>query len=65
MLNIIKHGYILPFSSVPPPFYAKNNSSSLKHHDFVDKAILELVGKRLVKEVAHRPYRCNPLTVTE
>ena len=65
VLNIINHGYILPFSSVPPPFYAKNNLSSLKHHDFVDKAILELVGKRLVKEVSLRPYCCNPLTVAE
>ena len=31
VLNVIRHGYILPLSSPPPPFQAKNNQSALRH----------------------------------
>ena len=39
VLSIIKNGYILPFISNPPAFYAKNNRSSLLHPDFVESEI--------------------------
>ena len=65
VLNIIKNGYILPFTELPPPFYAKNNASSLRNKRFVDTAITELLNKGMIEELDHRPFVCNPLTVAE
>ena len=47
LLNIIKDGYLLPFDQPPPPFQAKNNSSSFKHRDFVLQAINKLLHAKL------------------
>ena len=65
ILSIVKSGYILPFLSPPPPFYAKNNLSALRNKVFVDNAIHELLEKNLIQEIEHRPHCCNPLTVAE
>ena len=65
VLNIIKHGYFLPFLSIPPSFCAKNNLSSKKHAVFVEEAINSLLLKGCVKELKYMPYCCNPLTVVE
>ena len=65
VLNIIEHGYILPFLNFPPPFHAKNNASSLRNRKFVDKAITDLLDKGMIEELESRPYICNPLTVAE
>ena len=29
--NIINNGYMMPFTSIPSPFFASNNKSSLRH----------------------------------
>ena len=63
VLDIIDNGYRLPFERPCPPFYAKNNASSLSHADFVAEAIQKLVKHKCVKEVGEMPYCCNPLTV--
>ena len=65
MSNVLKHGYILPLSSTPPFFYAKNNQSSLRNQDFVEDAIENLSKGGLIKEVQERPHCVNPLTVAE
>ena len=39
----IKGGYKIPFYLTPPTTELKNNSNTLKHSDFVQSAILELV----------------------
>ena len=53
VLNIIKNGYTLPFENgeFPPPFFAKNNASALKHKAFVEKSIKELLENKCIKEV--------------
>ena len=63
VLNIIDHGYRLPFALPCPPFLAKNNASSLSHRDFVKETIQKLVNQKCVKEVEQAPYCCNPLAV--
>ena len=63
--NIIENGYSLPFTKHCPPFFAKNNVSSLKNRVFVEEAIEKLLQGGYVKEVFHKPYCCNPLTVSE
>ncbi|XP_072042790.1 uncharacterized protein [Amphiura filiformis] len=65
VLDVIEFGYKIPFVVQPPPFYAKNNRSSLVHPDFVESAIADLLLKHCVIEVPTRPYCCNPLTVAE
>ena len=63
VLNIIDQGYRLPFAMPCPPFYAKNNASSLNHRDFVAESITKLVSQNCAKEVSQPPFCCNPLTV--
>ena len=65
VLSIIKNGYAIPFVANPPPCYAKNNQSSLRHRDFVDSEIMNCLKKSYIQEVFEIPYCCNPLTVAE
>ena len=65
VLSVIKNGYCLPFSSIPPPFFAKNNRSSQRHRDFVESEIANCLQKSYIVEVDSLPYCCNPLTVAE
>ena len=65
VLSIIKNGYILPFTSNPPAFYAKNNRSSLLHPDFVESEIENCLKKSYIIETDQPPFCCNPLTVAE
>ena len=63
--KIIDEGYLIPFTSVPPPFFAKNNKSSLDNASFVQDAITSLLSKGCISEVFEIPKCCNPLTVAE
>lgn len=65
VLSIIKNGYCLPFSSVPPAFFARNNRSSLQHRDFVESEIANCLKKSYIIEVDAPPHCVNPLTVAE
>ena len=63
--KIVDEGYIIPFLSEPPPYFAKNNRSSIKHSSFVEEAIHSLLEKGCISEVKAIPKCCNPLTVAE
>ena len=63
--SVVDNGYIIPFKSIPPPFYAKNNKSSLDNSKFAEKAIEDLLQKGAIREVFEKPYCTNPLTVSE
>ena len=65
VLNVVKHGYKLPFEEKVSAFYAKNNSSSLRNTNFVTKSINELLEQNCIEEVSEMSYCCNPLTVAE
>ena len=52
----------MPFTSIPSPFYASNNKSSLRHPPFVSLVITKLVENNCVEELKQKPYCCNPLT---
>ena len=55
----------MPFTSIPSPFYASNNKSSLRYPQFVSQAITELLENDCVEEPKQKPYCCNPITVAE
>ena len=63
--DIITNGYTMPFTSIPSPFYASNNRSSLRHPQFVSPAITKSQQNKCVEELKQKPYCCNPLTVAE
>ena len=65
VLNIVKNGYALPFKEQPLPFLAKNNKSSLRHPEFVEETIYNLLKNECIVEIDHIPFCCNPLTVAE
>ena len=65
VLSVISRGYILPLQTQPPPFFAKNNVSSLNNREFVETEILNYVKKGYIKEISEVSYCCNPLTVAE
>ena len=37
VLRIINEGYILPLTTLPPSYFAKNNASSLRNKEFVER----------------------------
>ena len=63
IIDIVKNGYKLPFVSTPPPFYAKNNKSSLENQTFVTESITNLLQNKCIIETKTAPYCVNPLTV--
>ena len=63
--GIIDRGYIIPFKSIPPSAFLKNNRSSLSHCDFVIEAINKLLVTGSIKEHNSPPHVVNPLTVSE
>jgi len=65
VMGMIKNGYSLPLATKIPPFYAKNNASSLQQAEFGKKSIFELLKQECIEELPCMPYCCNPLTVAE
>lgn len=63
IMNVINFGYRIPFLSEPPTIFLSNNRSALKHSEFVENSIEELLTKECIKEV-NRPFVVNPLTVS-
>jgi hypothetical protein len=48
--EILNQGYVIPFKSIPPTAFLKNNRSSLSHSDFVVEAINKLLLTGSIKE---------------
>ena len=65
VLNVLRHGYVIPFVSLPPRFYAENNRSALRNYEFVSDTIAELLERNFIMEVDSPSHCCNPLTVSE
>ena len=65
VLNVLRHGYLLPLTQTPPPFFAENNKSALKYPGFVGQAIEDLLANNFIQELAEPAYCCNPLTVAD
>ena len=62
MLLMIANGYRLPFVQYPPHCNLKNHLSALKHPDFVQEAVAQLLRNHCITERTC-PRCVNPLTV--
>ena len=64
IIDTIFNGYKIPFYSLPPVSFSKNNKSALLESKFVSEAIRDLLDRGLVTESEHIPTVVNPLTVS-
>jgi hypothetical protein len=65
VLQIIDHGYELPFLQIPEADMLKNNKSARDNINFVTAEIDKLVDTGILLEVSSVPTIVNPLTVAE
>ena len=65
ILETIQYGYRIPFISMPPPCYLRNNLSCRGHDDFISSEICDLLAKGYIEEVHSPPHCCNSLTVSK
>lgn len=62
VLDTIREGYVVPFESIPPCMYFKNNKSVKDNIEFDDKFVSELLEIGCMQEVSFRPYVVSPLS---
>ena len=65
ILDIVQHGYYLPFLRPPDSYSSPNHKSALLNAEFIDTAIADLLSNNCVKLVAQKPHVCSPLLVVE
>ena len=65
VLSMIETGYRIPFVQYPPHCNLKNHLSALKHHDFVQEAVAQLLRSHCITERTSPPFCVNPLAVAE
>ena len=62
VLDTLKNGYSLPFSSEPPPSFEKNNASAVKDMTFVRAEVKRLETLGCIQRVSYRPRCVLPLS---
>ena len=66
VLNMVEFGYALPFKALPSKFLTdRNNSSSLRHANFVTDEIKKLLACNFIVEMPEPSFCVNPLTVAD
>ena len=64
-LFMIEAGYWLRFLQYLPRYYLRSNLSAIKHPDYVDEAVAELLRNRCITKHTCPPLCLNPLAVVE
>ena len=64
VISVIQEGYKIPFIEEPPVAYLRNNQSVLRHKEFVQQAISELLQSNRIVESITTPHVVNPLSVS-
>ena len=64
ILDVIEHGYRIPFHFTPPVSFSSYNNSALAHSDFVNEAISELLVTNCIFGSEVLPHNVNPLSVS-
>jgi hypothetical protein len=60
VLDIVEHGYTIPFVTEPISARTANNKSALDHPKFVREAIHQLLLSTVVRGTKAPSYCCNP-----
>ena len=60
ILDIIQHGYFLPFLDLPEGSSSKNNQSALENYDFVSESLRALLEDGSAREVEFQPKVVSP-----
>ena len=63
ILDVVEHGYKLPFEKLPDVVRLRNNKSAEKHALFVHEAISELASSGRIVQLPSAPQVVNPLSV--
>ena len=63
VLDLLEHGYSLPFHSEPQPSETRNNLSARNHEVFVREEVTKLQQAGVVTFVDEKPFIVSPLTV--
>ena len=62
VMDTIENGYSLPFMSIPPPSFEKNNKSARDGMPFVRQEVKRLEKLGCIERVVHRPRCVLPLS---
>ena len=63
VIDVIQHGYKIPFKTEPEEVVIKNNKSPLDNPEFVESEISSLLQKGCISKTFVKPKVVNPLTV--
>ena len=63
VINLLEEGYKLPFSSLPDPFWQRNNLSAVNNIDFVREKVASWLKDGFVTKCDERPKYVSPLSV--
>lgn len=64
IIDVIKHGYKIPFLETPACSFSYNNRSALSNSEFVNSSIDEMVKCQYIVETPFKPVVVNPLSVS-
>ena len=64
ILDVIEHGYRIPFHSTPPVSFSSYYKSALAHPDFVNEAIFKFLVTNRIFGSEVLPHNVNPLSVS-
>ena len=65
ILDIVKNGYSIPFTKLPPTMKIRNNLSAMKNKSFVQEKVNELLSSGRAVKVPFQPFVVSPLSVAE
>ena len=63
LINLLQEGYKIPFSSLPDPFWHRNNASAIENMDFVREKVDSWLQDGFVMKCDTRPQYVSPLSV--
>ena len=63
VINLLEEGYKIPFSSLPDPFWHKNNASAINNMDFVRDKVASWLHDGFIVKCDTRPKFVSPLSV--
>jgi len=61
VIDLLKYGYKVPFTSTPLPSELDNNASVRQHHAVAEDQVMQLLQQGVLRKVDYKPHCVNPL----